>query len=101
MACDGDHTLEKVGAPSVDCAPFKCDGKQCRTTCASARDCVAPAVCSYAGCAWRRSTQPSSETVWGCAQAPAAAARAGGVGARVLAAAGLAAVRRARRWRKR
>ncbi|MDB5216435.1 MAG: Branched-chain amino acid transporter, amino acid-binding protein [Myxococcaceae bacterium] len=48
-ACDGDHTLKQTGAPDVDCAPFKCEGPRCKTTCASVKDCAAPFVCSLDG----------------------------------------------------
>ena len=48
-ACDGDHTLKQIGNEDVSCAPYKCSGPQCNQSCASARDCVAPAVCNAEG----------------------------------------------------
>jgi len=65
--CDGDHTLKQVGAPDVDCAPFKCAGPRCNTTCASVRDCVAPAVCDLAGqCVPPVAASPGDDVVCGC-----------------------------------
>jgi hypothetical protein len=96
VACDGDHTLKKVGAPDVDCAPFKCDGKQCRVTCASTRECVAPAVCSLDGrCVAPINASPSTASVWGCGVATDGRRRAGGDA--FLLALVLSAARRARR----
>jgi large repetitive protein len=66
-ACDGDHILKQVGVPDVDCAPYKCSGPQCNTTCASVRECVAPAVCSLEGqCVPPSSPSPSDDAVCGC-----------------------------------
>jgi hypothetical protein len=48
-ACDGDHTLKKVGAPDVDCTPYACAAQSCKMACASVKDCVAPFVCSLDG----------------------------------------------------
>jgi hypothetical protein len=45
--CDGDHTL--ATKPPVDCAPYKCAANACKTTCASVKDCVAGAVCTFDG----------------------------------------------------
>jgi hypothetical protein len=47
QTCDGDHTL--VTKPPVDCAPYKCDGSECKKTCASVKDCAAGAVCTLDG----------------------------------------------------
>jgi hypothetical protein len=67
VACDGDHTLKKVGAPDVDCAPFKCAGKTCRGTCGAATECVPPAVCTEQGvCAPGANATPSDVSTWGC-----------------------------------
>ncbi|MDB4994188.1 MAG: uncharacterized protein JWM74_1620, partial [Myxococcaceae bacterium] len=103
VACDGDHTLKKIGSPDVECAPFKCDGKQCRNSCASARDCVAPAVCSFAGqCVLPLEAAPANESVWGCAVGPTSEATRFPVWAAafgVLASAGAVARRRRRRPR--
>ena len=66
-ACDGDHTLKQLGAPDVDCAPFKCEGPRCKTTCASAKDCAAPFVCSLDGqCTAPPEPVPGSGGVCGC-----------------------------------
>lgn len=66
-ACDGDHTLKQVGVVDLDCAPYKCTGPQCNTSCASARDCVAPAVCSLEGqCVPPTSPSPGDDVVCGC-----------------------------------
>lgn len=66
-ACDGDHTLQQTGSADVDCAPYKCEGPRCRTTCASVRDCVAPSVCTLDGlCAAAGVVIPSDEGVFGC-----------------------------------
>jgi MYXO-CTERM domain-containing protein len=66
--CDGDHTLKKTGEPDIDCAPFKCDGNMCRSTCASVNDCVGANVCTYAGiCAAAPAVVSSPETFLGCA----------------------------------
>ena len=66
-ACDGDHTLKQIGVPDVDCAPYKCGGPQCNQTCASARDCVAPAVCGFDGHCVPPVVPPAgNDTVCGC-----------------------------------
>jgi hypothetical protein len=66
-ACDGDHTLKQLGAPDIDCAPYKCAGPQCTTTCNSARDCVAPAVCSLEGrCVPGTLPSAGDDAVCGC-----------------------------------
>jgi hypothetical protein len=67
VACDGAHTLKKVGQPDVDCAPLNCSGKTCRTSCASTRDCVAPFVCDETGaCVTGLSPPPSDASLLGC-----------------------------------
>ena len=66
-ACDGDHTLKQIGAPDVDCAPFKCEGPRCKTSCASAKDCAAPFVCSLDGqCTAAPELAPGGGGVCGC-----------------------------------
>lgn len=81
-ACDGDHTLKQVGAPDVDCAPFKCEGPRCRDTCASVRDCVAPAVCSLEGqCVPPAAPSPSDDAVCGCRAAGARREKTGALAA--------------------
>jgi hypothetical protein len=46
--CDGTGTC--TGAASTTCAPFQCDTNgQCRTTCASDEDCIAPNTCNSQG----------------------------------------------------
>jgi hypothetical protein len=67
VACDGAHTLKKVGQPDVECAPLTCSGKTCRTSCASTRDCVAPFVCDEAGaCVTAVGPPPSDASLLGC-----------------------------------
>ncbi len=46
-ACDGNHTLVAPDGKVTDCAPFKCSGDTCRTTCARVDDCVSPASCGF------------------------------------------------------
>ncbi len=101
VACDGDHTLKKVGSPDVDCAPFKCDGKSCRVSCASARDCVAPAVCDEGGlCVPPSEATPSTASVWGCASGGRAPDEHGGSqGAVAILGAAAVALRRTSRRR--
>ncbi len=95
-ACDGDHTLKQIGAPDVDCAPFKCGGPRCNTTCASVKDCVAPAVCSLDGqCVPATSNAPGDDSVCGCRVVGAAS----GGSSRALAAAVAFALFAARRRR--
>jgi MYXO-CTERM domain-containing protein len=48
-ACDGAHTVKKVGTPDVDCTPYTCEAQSCKTACASVKDCVPPFVCSLDG----------------------------------------------------
>jgi uncharacterized protein (TIGR03382 family) len=70
VACDGDHTLKKVGSPDVDCTPFKCAGKTCRPSCTAVNDCVAPYVCTLQGvCAPGVNAAPADVSVWGCGSA--------------------------------
>jgi hypothetical protein len=65
--CDGDHTIVQAGQPPQDCAPFRCDGTSCRSTCASVNDCVDGAVCTQDGvCAAPPHVAGSSETFFGC-----------------------------------
>ena len=67
VACDGAHTLKKVGQPDVDCTPLTCSGKTCRTSCASTRDCVAPFVCDETGaCVTGVNPPPSDASLLGC-----------------------------------
>ena len=93
-ACDGDHTLKQIGLADVDCAPYKCSGPQCNQTCGSARDCVAPAVCSYDGhCVPPVAPAAGSDSVCGCR---AVGAPAPSSGALFLVALAAACVRRRR-----
>lgn len=45
-SCDGDHTLTAPDGTRMDCAPFKCQGSACATTCSSIRDCAYPNECT-------------------------------------------------------
>ncbi len=70
-ACDGAHTLKQVGSPDHDCTPFTCAGMQCNASCASVRDCVAPAVCNLEGqCVPAVTPSPGAEPVFGCTVTP-------------------------------
>jgi hypothetical protein len=74
VACDGAHTLKRVGQPDVDCAPLTCSGKTCRTSCASTRDCVAPFVCDDTGaCVTGVNPPPSDASLLGCSVSAAGA----------------------------
>ncbi len=65
--CDGAHTLKKVGAPDTDCTPYACEADHCKTTCASARDCVAPAICNGTGaCVPPFDPTTATDSVCGC-----------------------------------
>jgi hypothetical protein len=44
-SCDGDHTLLDPSGAKSDCAPYKCSGTMCKTTCTSVLDCVSPSEC--------------------------------------------------------
>ena len=102
VACDGAHTLKRVGQPDVDCTPLTCSGKTCRTSCASTRDCVAPFVCDDTGaCVTGVNPPPSDASLLGCtvtlsgARGDRSLSRALGALATALA---LLVVRRRRRW---
>lgn len=95
--CDGDHTLVQVGAPGVDCTPYRCEGPRCKTTCASVRDCAPPFVCGLDGqCVAPLDATRATDTVCGCRAAGADAGPGASAGALALATA-LGALRRARR----
>src|SRR5262249_35160801 len=49
--CIDDTQLLSLRGEKIPCAPYTCDadGGQCRTTCSSVEQCIAPTVCSAAG----------------------------------------------------
>jgi hypothetical protein len=43
--CDGEHTVQVPGAPSIDCTPYRCAGASCIQKCATSEDCIAGTTC--------------------------------------------------------
>lgn len=46
--CIDDHTLRSPTGIATSCGKYKCEGAQCKTSCARVEDCVYPAQCSAA-----------------------------------------------------
>lgn len=63
--CDGDQTIIGADGSKTACAPFKCDDKGCKTSCSSADECAAPAVCDGKVC-----IVPSEQSSGGCSATP-------------------------------
>lgn len=49
VICADDHTLKDLTGKRTECAPFKCTGDSCRTSCGSVDDCAAGFVCDTNG----------------------------------------------------
>ena len=62
--------VSSAGTCTVTCRAefYDLDGKTCRTSCASAKDCAAPFICSLDGvCVTPVNAPPSDVRAWGCA----------------------------------
>ncbi|MBS2018642.1 MAG: hypothetical protein JST00_37595 [Deltaproteobacteria bacterium] len=90
------------GEQRIDCFPYTCEQTgNCKTTCASVSDCIAPTVCSLDG----QCVDPPAPPDTGCTVAPTPGANAGGGNERgigvVLLAVAVAFAARSRRSRSR
>ena len=97
---DGSGVIPPGGSASdaKPCAPYICEGSQCKTSCATVSDCVAPNVCTASGaCAAPSSGGGGSGCTVDAEQPPGSSAAAWGI---VLAIATLADARR-RKLRRR
>jgi hypothetical protein len=77
-ACDGDHTLVAPDGTKTDCAPYKCEGTRCKSSCASISECAYPSDCAPDShtCVAPLSNGPPSGS-GGCACKTAAGERGG------------------------
>ena len=83
-SCDGDHTIKNSDGTTVDCSPFECAGTTCKSSCASALDCVAPAACNRDGVCVPPSAALASDQGGGLCDAGGSTAGASGGAAAVL-----------------
>jgi MYXO-CTERM domain-containing protein len=98
-SCGDEHILTTPDGKTTDCAPYKCSGTLCKTSCSSVLDCVLPSVCDAATATCiPPSANPTFEG--GCSTSGAGAPPAlGGLGLAALSlAAALGRRRRRRRW---
>jgi hypothetical protein len=85
-SCDGNASVRAVDGTREDCGRYRCDeggSGECKTSCATADDCVSPNACSAGACG----SPPNDDGGCGCRTAPA---RSGGKASTVVALALLA-----------
>lgn len=65
-SCDGDHTVLSPTAGRVECAPYRCEGATCKTSCVRKTDCAGDADCTADGRCVAFAPPPSSSDGCSC-----------------------------------